>query len=268
VLSGSQLTSFEQNGYLSLAALLGDDEIEALGAAVDDIVRRAGDGDEVSRHCDFTKGPEPRVRKIKRGGLQSDVFQRVRRHPEILSVVRDVLGPNVYCARYKINLKLPGGGEFFDWHQDWAYCPYTNDDLIHLGVAIDDMSSENGGIVVIPGTHRTPLYNHRDNGNFVGRVDEAQIPIERAVALEAPAGSIFFFHIRTLHASAANTSARPRRLFLLEYAAGDAWPLLGISSWESLEAAFVLGSPTPTPRVSDVPKVLPLPGLRGNLQKI
>ena len=29
-----------------------------------------------------------------------------------------------------------------EWHQDWAFYPHTNDDLLAVGVAIDDMAVE------------------------------------------------------------------------------------------------------------------------------
>ena len=45
--------------------------------------------------------------------------------------------------------------------------------------------------------------------------------------LTGPAGSMSFHHVRTLHGSAQNTSSRDRHLLLYEYAAADAWPLIG-----------------------------------------
>jgi len=65
-----------------------------------------------------------------------------------------------------------------------------------------------------------------------------------------------------VHGSAVNTSSVPRRLLLLEYRAGDAWPLLarnqvGFDEWQSL---LLCGDDNPkVPRCTAVPVRLPLP---------
>ena len=48
-------------------------------------------------------------------------------------------------------------GEFgspVEWHQDWAFYPHTNDDLLAVGVCIDDMNETNGCLLSSPGRTR------------------------------------------------------------------------------------------------------------------
>ena len=35
-------------------------------------------------------------------------------------------------------------GSPVEWHQDWAFYPHTNDDILAIGVMLDDMTLENG----------------------------------------------------------------------------------------------------------------------------
>jgi hypothetical protein len=65
--------------------------------------------------------------------------------------------------------------------------------------------------------------------------------------------------VRAIHGSALNTSARPRRLLLFQYTAVDAFPLLGIPSWDEFNASIVTGEPTQEPRLTPVPVRMPLP---------
>ena len=59
-------------------------------------------------------------------------------------------------AENKINIKAPEYGAAVEWHQDWAFYPHTNDDLLAIGVALDDCEEENGPLMVIPGSHKGP----------------------------------------------------------------------------------------------------------------
>ena len=46
----------------------------------------------------------------------------------------------------KLNFKLPNKkkGSEVGWHQDWAFYPHTNDDLVTVGIYLDDCTEKNG----------------------------------------------------------------------------------------------------------------------------
>src|SRR5215470_9612051 len=81
----------------------------------------------------------------------------------------------------------------------------------------------------------------------------------KAVPLMGPAGSMTIHHARLVHGSALNTSGKPRRLLLHEYAAADAWPLMGVANFDEFNGRMVLGRPTIEPRVVASPIRMPLP---------
>jgi phytanoyl-CoA hydroxylase len=68
-----------------------------------------------------------------------------------------------------------------------------------------------------------------------------------------------FHHVRAVHGSAQNTSSKPRALLLYEFAAADAWPLMGVPDLAAFDARLVTGAPTIEPRLAAVPVRLPLP---------
>jgi ectoine hydroxylase-related dioxygenase (phytanoyl-CoA dioxygenase family) len=118
--------------------------------------------------------------------------------------------------------------------------------------------------MVVPGSHRGPVYDHHADGFFCGAVDPAVIEAEiaRAVPLTGTRGSMSFHHVRLLHGSARNVSPAPRCLLLYEYAAADAWPLMGVADPADFDARLVAGAPTIEPRLTAVPVRLPLPPAR------
>ena len=128
------------------------------------------------------------------------------------------MSPAIRYDKLKLNLKPGNGGEAVEWHQDWAFYPHTNDDLCAVGVMIDDMTPENGPLLVVPGSHKGPILDHHQDGVFVGAVTDPRgdAAFAKAVPLLGKAGDISVHHVRTLHASAVNYSDRHRRLLLLQ----------------------------------------------------
>jgi ectoine hydroxylase-related dioxygenase (phytanoyl-CoA dioxygenase family) len=116
-------------------------------------------------------------------------------------------------------------------------------------------------MLVLPGTHRGPTYDHHADGRFCGAMDlvAAGLDGSKAVACTGPAGSVSFHHVRLVHGSAENTSTRERQLLLYECAAADAWPLVNFTNLEEFDSRMICGRPTIEPRVVPVPVRMPLP---------
>ena len=77
--------------------------------------------------------------------------------------------------------------------------------------------------------------------------------------LLAPAGACSFHHVRLVHGSAQNRSTQSRQLLLYEFAAADAFPLIGIPDFDEFNARLLLAQPTIVPRIVDGPVRMPLP---------
>ena len=52
-----------------------------------------------------------------------------------------------------------------------GFYPHTNDDVLAIGVMLDDMTEENGPLLIMPGSHKGPTYDHHSNGFFAGAID-------------------------------------------------------------------------------------------------
>ena len=68
-----------------------------------------------------------------------------------------------------------------------------------------------------------------------------------------------FHHVRPVHGSALNTSDRSRQLLLYEFAAADAWPLMGVKDFADFNSRLMSGRAPMEPRLADVPVRMPLP---------
>ena len=273
MLSEQQVQSYREDGYLAVPGVLSAAEVADLQRVTDEMVEASR---SVQAHTDVYdlepghSAAEPRVRRIKSPDLQHEVYARTLRHPTILDIVEQLVGPGVRYQSSKLNMKAAGYGSPVEWHQDWAFYPHTNDDILAVGVCIDGMNEENGGMLVVPGSHRGPLFDHHQDGYFVGAVTDGEVPAEQTVQLQVPAGGISLHHVRTLHGSVPNRSPRPRRLLLFEMCAIDAWPLANMTDLDTFNARILRGSPTLTPRLEAVPVRIPLPGheRRGSIYEV
>src|ERR1700754_833345 len=207
----------------------------------------------------------PRVRRIKTPHKVHALFNDIVRSPAVLDILKKLIGPNLRLHGSKLNMKSAQYGSPVEWHQDWAFYPHTNDDVLAIGVLLDDCALANGPMLVTPGTHNREVWSHHgEDGYFAGLIDPDQIKdeIDRALPCMGKAGSMSFHHVRALHGSAMNTSDRPRNLLLYEVAASDAWPLMGVKDFEEFDSRLLAGPSVITPRLTDVPVRMPLPPAR------
>lgn len=266
MISDRDVEHYRKTGYLVVADMLEPSFLAQMCATLDDLVAEASC---VSSHTDVYdlepghSAQNPRVRRIKLPHLNAAIFRELAHSPRLVAILKKLLGPSgVRLHGSKINLKAPHYGSPVEWHQDWAFYPHTNDDLLAVGVMLDDVSIENGPLMVIPQSHKGPVFDHHgQDGFFCGAIDPKRNDVDYStkVALTGRAGSMSFHHVRLVHGSAQNVSSKPRRLLLYEYAAADAWPLMGVKDFAAWNAQLVSGTASNRPRMEQVPVRLPLP---------
>jgi phytanoyl-CoA hydroxylase len=160
------------------------------------------------------------------------------RHPAFLALARDpriverlipLLGPDIQLQHSKLAAQATQKGKGgFGWHQDFAFFPHTNMDLIAVMVMLDDATPDNGCMRMVRGSHRLGLLNHaNDKGLFTGscqeRIWEAQP--ENVAPVTPRVGGISIHHCLTVHGSGPNPSGMPRRGIVFQYRADDAYQL-------------------------------------------
>ena len=265
-LSGDQINFYWGQGYLTVPDALDLGTVERLSSIVAQWTIDASGVSESDVFFDLEdshQASDPRVRRFKRPVRNHPEFNALARSDAVLDLISPLIGDAIRISPTdnKINIKAPEYGAAVEWHQDRAFYPYTNDDLLAIGIALDDCAEENGPPMVIPGSHKGPVHDHHTNGVFCGAIDPATsgIDFSQAVPLTGRRGTMTIHHARTIHGSALNTSANPRRLLLIMYAAADAWPLLGVSDLEDFNADMARGAATLVPRMTEVPVRIPLP---------
>jgi len=265
MLTEAQRQAYERDGFIVVPDVFSPEEIAELGRVTDEFVRASAGvtaNDNVYDLEDSHTPAEPRVRRLKAPHAIHPAYFRASRNAKVAEILTDLWG-TVRFDTGKLNMKSAGYGAPIEWHQDWAFYPHTNEDLAAVGIMIDDVDMENGPMMVVPGSHKGPIYDHHGpNGRFCGAMDPetCDIDLSRAQPCLGKAGSITVHHVRAVHGSATNFSGRPRRFLLFQYRAADAWPLLGLKEGiEKFNEQLIVGENSLSPRLAPVPVRMPLP---------
>ena len=145
--------------------------------------------------------------------------------PALVGVATEVLGGAVEAFGCTYVVKAAGTGVATRWHQDghpWA--ARGIDQAVSIGIALDDAGPANGGLLVIPGSHRLaaqPLRPATEEPNTFGvEIDPALVDESLAVPVVLAPGDASVHHPNLIHGAGANRSDRPRTTLVVRYRRG------------------------------------------------
>jgi len=240
-LTDDQIDQYRDEGFLVVERLFDAADLARVDATIRQMTEQALAGGDFSKVLELE--PEPvdgkRVpRRIFNPYDQHETFRALAHDPRLLDKTESLIGGNFNLQHSKLNMKPAKVGSPVEWHQDMAYFPHTNDDLVTTLVYLDEATEENGCLQVLP-RHHTHYFNHAGpDGRFAGMITESLADFGKPRSLPAPAGSAIFMHCITPHASLPNRSSRPRRTLIYEYRANDAFPIYYGEMTNLAEAKF------------------------------
>jgi ectoine hydroxylase-related dioxygenase (phytanoyl-CoA dioxygenase family) len=184
----------------------------------------------------------------------SPVMHQTLVHPAIVSALTHVIGPDVKAMQSMLFTKGEGKpGQA--WHQDEFFIPTRDRSLTAAWIALDDATTGNGCLWVLPGSQRPGvIYPDRehDDPRFDCSIEAYDFPYsdDDAVPVEIEAGSVLLFNGYLLHRSLPNTAASGlRRALVNHYMSAQSllpWtqPPEGVhvAKWDCRDIVLVAGS--------------------------
>jgi len=144
----------------------------------------------------------------------------IARDPRFGALVAEALGAaRVQLLQDSLLYKPAGGGGAVELHQDRTYIGYLVPPRVAtIRIALLDEDEANGCMRVVDGSHHWGTIGD-DRSLAATSVEAATLTAEQqgraARPLALAAGDVSIHHCLTLHGSAPNTSARPRRTIIL-----------------------------------------------------
>ncbi|OLZ74463.1 phytanoyl-CoA dioxygenase [Streptomyces sp. IMTB 2501] len=209
---------FEEDGFIVVRGLFGPAETERL-CAVFDVLHAAGPvpGHFAPRPAD----PDP-LRRYPRV-MQPHEFSSVAREflldARLRTVLEVLFGEEVLAAQSMFYFKPPGArGQAL--HQDNFYLRVEPGTCVAAWLACEPIDRDNGGLEVVPGTHRMDLFCPELADEELSFAREYVPPPAGLIPtpVDLAPGDVLFFNGSLVHGSGPNRSAdRFRRSFIGHY---------------------------------------------------
>lgn len=165
------------------------------------------------------KYPDLRPEHFHHPLIRNDAFWvRLITDARLATIARHFLGPDIACFTAHYICKPPYDGQPVLWHQDGAYWKLTPMEALTVWLAVDESTTENGCLRIIPGSHEIPLYkpsSRTDTENMLYSAADQELVDEWVVKrgivdIELKPGDVSIHHPHILHCSEGNPSPRRR----------------------------------------------------------
>jgi phytanoyl-CoA hydroxylase len=218
-LTEGEIQQYWQDGFLVFDDIISEEEVKELIEAC-----------EKPQIVSLRSQKDYQTKTVHSLGITAldPVFLRLAKHPAIVEKITALLGPDIQLEHSKLATKPPSRGVgVFPWHQDYAFYPHTNSDLLSVMVMLDDATPENGCMQMVKGSHKLGILDHSVDGIFVAACQESNYLAEgeKVVDITPRSGGVSIHHVLTLHGSEANKSGKPRRGLVFSYRSDDAYQL-------------------------------------------
>lgn len=228
-LDDGKIKDYHEKGFLIFENMLNKDEIISLK---DRILQFENHKDQSNVICE-----DDEIRSVFAPHKIFEEFDRLYRHKELINISSKLIDEEIYLYQYKINLKKPFVGKWWEWHQDFPYWKLDdgieNPDMVSVMIYLDDVDVCQGPLMIIPGTHKIGIeaFEKKDldgdslinslNSNLKYTIDKQMIK-EYAdkngiKTLSYGAGTAIFFHPNLFHASTGNLSPYTRDTVIITY---------------------------------------------------
>ena len=230
------LKTFERDGYVVLPAVFDEAEVAALRRDADFIL-------ELIINSSFANARQSRRLDIRRKTDGTMVVRKIQpiidlalqlaeasSDDRLLKPMAELMDDEPVLMEEKLNYKqpvpalndvgffrTPEDDDRFPVHNDYAYYRHNDypKEIISSALTLDACSEQNGTIKVFPGSHKNHIEHLRVRNGL--EVPPGSVDLADAVPIDAPAGSVMFFHSCLIHTSMPNESGAPRRMMIYSH---------------------------------------------------
>lgn len=208
--------SFQEDGYQVLKGFLTPDRVEKLRAVAVDALQPLLAPVEYEADTGYPGAPLSRAaeggltaRRLLAAYARDPLFRALATDTELRGLLGELLGETPLLSQAHHNCvmtKHPGFSSQTLWHQDIRYWAFSRPELVSAWFALTAEHKRNGGLMLIPGSHRLDIAPEQLDDKLFLRPELAENAtlIDSARAVELAPGDLLLFHCRLFHAAGPN----------------------------------------------------------------
>jgi ectoine hydroxylase-related dioxygenase (phytanoyl-CoA dioxygenase family) len=206
-----QSRQLDEQGYLIFKHMLTQAEIKTMIAKLEELWRVEGDQAGEENYI------EVGVRRLANLANKGEIFRSLYAHPQVLEVIRAVMGPDVRVSMVNARDVPPHTGVRMPFHMDSDKGRVRDEKGYNAATAIwmlDEFTVANGATAFVPGSHllgKSPREVLADLNT--SHPDE--------IVIEGEPGDVLVFNGHCWHAGRPNETANHRRAVLVHYLRAD-----------------------------------------------
>lgn len=241
-LSALQTEQFDNDGYLILRGMVTPTACDLMLSVTNRHLRAAVPPIEYEADVGYAGAPASRdapggrtARRLRDAWRRHACFRLWAEDARLTAMLRGLFGEPVCITLAHHNCvmtKHPDFGTATGWHRDIRYWSFEKPDLISAWLALGPENERNGGLRVIPGSHRLEIGRHRlDDLDFLRPdVAENRALFEHGVGLELGKGDVVLFHSGLFHAAGRNATPSVKTSVVFAYHGASNAPVAGSKS--------------------------------------
>ncbi|MDB5050942.1 MAG: hypothetical protein JWO30_4013 [Fibrobacteres bacterium] len=226
------IAEYWERGFVRIPGVFPENEIRELSGCFDEVLTLGRGLTETTKNglAEYRVVPidgKPTLKFAKWASSMHEGLNRFRTSPRLLSLIMQVLGPDLRQITNQMHYKNPGDGVSFQMHQD---CTFRKPDsayrdlyggFLQAALAVDPSTVENGCLQLVPGSHREAKallsggYEGWEANGGNQQVLERFPPAENALM---DPGDVLVWNPFTIHGSRPNRSAHSRRVYINGFA--------------------------------------------------
>jgi phytanoyl-CoA hydroxylase len=241
-LSDTQIEQFATDGYLILKGLVTPVACDLMLSVAREHLRAAVPPLEYEAEVGYAGAPASldapggrTARRLRDAYHRHECFKLWAEDKRLVAMLRQLFGEPVTLALAHHNCvmtKHPDFGTATGWHRDIRYWSFIKPDLISVWLALGPEHESNGGLKVIPGSHRLDIGRSQlDDLDFLRPdVAENQPLFDHGIPLNLDKGDVVLFHSGLFHAAGRNTGASVKTSVVYAYHGASNAPVEGSKS--------------------------------------
>ena len=243
MLTAEQVERFRDRGYLVVREMADRQTVSAMRVVVERDLAQASAPVELEAEVGYPGAPDHleapggrTVRRLLRAYDRDAIFRQWVHDPGLSDCLRQLLGHDSirFCPAHHncVMTKRPQFSSDTGWHQDVRYWRFTAPELISVWLALTPEHAHNGGLRVLPGTHRMAVPADAFDGERFLQEGHPWAAARLAAAAEVrlQAGDVLFFHAALLHAASRNHTDQQKFSAVFTFHGPDTRPVPGTRS--------------------------------------